>query len=225
MKKLIYLILLIGIGSVYGQQTILSRSQNNRLAVIDASNREVNLPKETKGSQYFQEKFMYAFVDGMEKPHKMRYNAFFDEMEFEMDGVTYDLDKSQYKSVNFDDLNKKYVIVDYLDGNKMKMGYLIELVGSSKYSLYKREKMEFIEAKKSGTGFGIDSPPQYKPKKEEYFMKTSDGSIVSVPSSKGKMADLFGGDAKSASKFIKENKVSLSNEKDLKALFLNMNSN
>ncbi len=143
---------------------------------------------------------------------------FFDEMEFERDGVTYDLDKAQYKVVNFDDLNKKFVIVDYLDGNEIKTGFLIELVGNSNISLLKREKIIFVEGKKSATGFGIDTPPEYKPNKTEYFVKLSDGSVVSAPSSKGKFAQLFKGKEKEIEKFIKENRTSLSEEKDLKKL-------
>ena len=225
MKKILYITVLITFGNVFGQQTIFqNENAYNSLFGSSAMNREINQEKEAKGSQYFQEDFLYVFVDEMVKPFKMRYNAYFDEMEFDRDGVIYDLDKSQYKSIKFDGINKKYVIVDYMDGNQIKTGYLIELVGGSKYSLYKREKIEFVEGKKSGTGFGIDSPSEYKPKKEDFFMKLSDGSIVEIPTSKGKLADLFGEDAKTANKIMKENKVSYNNENDLKSLFIKMNS-
>ncbi len=78
MKKIIVFLLFAGMGNLFGQQTIFqNRNGNNTLYGTSAMNREVNLEKEAKGSQYFQENFMYAFVDGMEKPFKMRYNAFF----------------------------------------------------------------------------------------------------------------------------------------------------
>ncbi len=219
MKKIIVLLLLIGMESLFGQQTIFqNRNGHNTLFGTSSMNKEVNLEKEAKGSQYFQDSFLYAFVDDMEKPFKMRYNAFFDEMEFEREGVVYDLDKEQYKSVNFEDLNKKYVIVDYLDGNEIKTGFLIELFGSPKVALLKSEKIIFVEGKKATSGFGIDTPPEYKPNKAEYFLKLADGSIVSAPSSKNKFVQLFKGKEKEVEKFIKENRISLSDEKDLKKL-------
>ena len=219
MKKIIVLLLLIGTGNLWGQQTIFqNRNAHNTLFGTSSMNKEVNLEKEAKGSHYFQDSFLYAFVDDMEKPFKMRYNAFFDEMEFERDGVTYDLDKEQYKSVNFDDINKKYVLVNYQDGNENKRGFLVELVGSQKTSLFKSEKIIFVEGKKATSGFGVDTPSEYKPDKEKYFLKLADGSIVSAPGSKNKFFQLFQGKEKDIEKFMKENKTSLSNEKDLKKL-------
>ncbi len=226
MKKIIILTILMWGGiTAFGQQTLLlERSSSNLLAGISSANKEVNLPKEIKGSQYFQENFMYAFVDDMNKPFKMRYNAFFDEMEFENDGVIYDLDKNQYKVINFDDLNKKFIIAEYSDGNKIVNGYLVEIVGEGDVLLYKREKMEFSEAKKSGTGFGIDTPPAYKPKKDDFFVKIAGGSIIPLPSSKSKIMDLFGDKSKALNSFVKENRISLNSEKDLKRLFQYANS-
>lgn len=219
MKKIIVLVLLIGMESLFGQQTIFqNRNSHNTLYGTSAMNKEVNLEKETKGSQYFQDSFLYAFVDDMEKPFKMRYNAFFDEMEFEQEGVIYDLDKEQYQSVNFDDINKKFVLVNYRDGNDNKRGFLVELVGSQKTSLLKSEKIIFVEGKKAASGFGIDTVSEYKPDKEKYFLKLADGSIVSAPGSKNKFVQLFSGKEKEIEKFIKKNRTSLSDEKELKKL-------
>ena len=162
---------------------------------------------------------MYAFVDNLEKPFKMRYNAFSDEMEFDNEGVLYDLDKTQYKMVNFDDLNKKYAIVNYQDGNQKRFGYLVELVSGSKSSLLKSEGIEFYEGKKSTTGFGVETLPEYKQKKEKFYMKMENGSVSEIPSSKGKFSELFGENASKVEEFIKKNKISLSTEKDLKTLF------
>ncbi|MBA5628322.1 hypothetical protein [Moheibacter lacus] len=217
MKKIMGLLLLFGFGVGFGQQTIFqNRNSYNTLYGTSSMNKEVNQPKEAKGSQYFQENFMYAFVDDLEKPFKMRYNAFFDEMEFEKDGVTYDLDKGQYNLVNFDDLKKKYVIVDYQDGNDVKRGFLIELTSGEKVSLYKREKIGFVEGKKSASGFGIDTTAEYKPLKDEFFLGTPEGAIILIPSSKNKFLQLFKEKNKEIEKFLKDNKINLSKEKDLK---------
>lgn len=226
MKKIIILTtLMLGASTVFGQQTIFQHTNaHSTLYGSSVMNREINQEKETKGSQYFQENFMYAFVDDMNKPFKMRYNAYFDEMEFENEGVTYDLDKNQYKVINFDDLNKKFIVAEYNDGNKIVNGYLVEVVGEGGVLLYKREKMEFSEAKNSGTGFGIDTPPAYKPKKDDFFIKTAGGSIIPLPSSRSKITDLFGDKSKALNSFIKENRISLNSEKDLKRLFQYANS-
>ena len=223
MKQKILMLLFLGSFVGYAQQTILvEKSSSNTLATSSASNRDINLPKETKGSPYIQKNYFYAFIDDLDKPFKMRYNAFSDQMEFERDGVIYDLDKTQYQLINFDELGKKYVIVEYSDRNKKDFGYLVEL-SDGKFKLYKKEKIEFVESKKSGTGFGIDSPPEYKNKKDEFFMKLPDGSINSIPNSKGKIIDLLNVDSKSVNNFFKENKISLSSENDLIQLlnFLN----
>jgi len=220
-----YLILIVITGVAYGQQTILlERSRAYILTGSSASNREINQPKEAKGSPYLQPDYVYAFVDDINKPFKMRYNAYTDEMEFDNDGVTYDLDKAQYKVVNFNDLNKKYIIANYNDGNADYFGYLVELASGTGYSLYKREKIEYLEGKKSETGFGIDSSPEFRIKKETFFMKMKSGEVIPVPNSKGKMSELFEEKTSLVKAFIKKNKTSLTDENDLKILFQFLNS-
>lgn len=224
MKNLFYIVLLAA-GTSFGQQTILmGRSSSNIIAGSSASNRDINLPKEIKGSPYLQPNYMYAFVDDLNKPFKMRYNAFSDEMEFDNEGEVYDLDKTKYKTVNFDDLNKKYAILSYQDGNQKRLGFLVEIVSGTIISLYKNERVSFYEGKKSSSGFGVETVSEYKKKKESFFMKLNSGEVIEVPSSKGKFLAYCGEFTNQVEAFIKKNKIDLSDESDLKSLFLYLNT-
>lgn len=225
MKNLFYIVLLAA-GTAFGQQTLsLSGAATGTVLLgTSASNNEVNAEKEAKGSPYLQPNYMYAFVDDINKPFKMRYNAFSDEMEFDNEGVVYDLDKTKYKTVNFDDLNKKYAILSYQDGNQKRLGFLVEIVSGTIISLYKNERVSFSEGKKSSSGFGVETVSEYKKKKESFFMKLNSGEVIEVPSSKGKFLAYCGEFTNQVEAFIKKNKIDLSDESDLKSLFLYLNT-
>jgi|SRR5690606_24470168 len=183
--------------------------------------------EDVKGSQYYNENFLYAFVnENKSNPHKLRYNAYTDEMEFERDGKLYDLEKGLYKVIDFDvALNKKYIYAEYVYNDETIKGYLVELA-SGEYKLYKREKMEFIpERKSTPSGFGkSDTPAEFRPAKNIYFLKIGDGQLIEIPNSKSKFTDLLNENQKAVSKFIKENNISLTDEKDLITLCENLNN-
>src|SRR5690606_35075383 len=177
-----------------------------------------------EGSPYFQNDFLYAFVDeDTSKPHKLRYNAYKDEMEFMNNGEIYYIDKNKYKSITFEPF-KKYVLVNYELNNEEVHGYLIEILAGN-YSLYQTERKKFLPERTVSRGLSeTHTPAQFREADEVFFIKLQNGNILELPSSKSKLADLFGDYSKSVNQYLKENKISLKNQNNLKKLFQYINS-
>ena len=181
---------------------------------------EVDGSKEIKGSPYYLSDFIYAEIANSPKPYRMRYNVYLDEMEYEIDGVLYNLDREQHDVVNFKEIHKKYVAKNY-KGNKM---FFIELVDGKNYSLYKKEHIVFKEATEAKTSYDIATPAMYKVEKDAFFLQSKEGELIPVPKSKRKFLELINeSEVKSTDQFIKKNKISLNEEKDLIILFGHLN--
>ena len=181
---------------------------------------EVDDTKEIKGSPYYLSDFIYADISNSPKPYRMRYNVYLDEMEYEIDGVLYNLDREQHDIVNFKEIQKKYVAKNY-KGNKL---FFIELVDGKNYSLYKKEHIVFKEATEAKTSFDIPTPATYKQEKNEFFIQSKEGELIAIPRSKRKFLEFLNeSEVKSVDNFIKKNKISLSEERDLIILFGHLN--
>lgn len=224
MKKLINLLFITFSITLFSQVQSL-RDVDGGL-YLNTGDKELSL-KDIKGSPYLQEKYFYAFVnENSTKPHLMRYNAYLDKMEFDKNGVQHDLENGLYKTVNFDvPVSKKYVYVTYSFNNKNNDGYLVELNAGKNASLFKRERIEFVPERSRPNGLSeTHTPAEFKPSKTFYFFKLDNGSIAEMPKSKDKFTKLFGDKSKPVSDYIKKNKFSISDENDLKMIFLYINS-
>lgn len=172
--------------------------------------------KQVEGTPYMNDIYLDAVIKGYDKPLKLKYNAHADEMEFEIDGTHYHLKKELYPEIQL--LNKKYRYTTYTEGKETLKGFLIFLKESSKFKLYKKEKIILVPAKKSTSSYDTSSPAKYKVQDPVYFMGIND-EIVEIPRNDKKFAQLFGDQEKQVLDYIKSNKISLKNEQHLVKLF------
>ncbi|MBW7869921.1 MAG: hypothetical protein H3C39_02545 [Flavobacteriia bacterium] len=198
----------------YSQQTLLQGAGHN-LTSIGSLSIEKPAEGKIKGSAYFNENFLSADIINFQTSYPMRYNAFSDQMEYEVDGLQYDLDKLQHSVVEFQGIKKKYVATTYNDGSGFVNGFLVELYKGDHYALYKREKIVFVAATEAKTSMDTDTPAYYKPLKDMYLIGLKDGSVVEIPKSRSKFANLLGADSSKVEDYIKKNKIDLTKENSL----------
>lgn len=210
---------------LFGQQNVLDGMFVNtpRLEKKDAIE-EIG-EEMVKGSQYFNNNFINADVVNYPTSYPMRYNPYTDEIEFEVDGTLYDLDKTNHPVVEFTGVKRKYVAMNYNDGTNPSFGYLLEISKGKNYSLYKREKIIFVPKVESKTGMDAERPAEFRPVQDLYLIKLKNGNVIPVIKSKKKFLKSMGEDEKRTEEFIKKNKINLNKESDLVSLvtFLNQN--
>lgn len=175
-----------------------------------------------KGSPYINENFTDANVDGMDK--KARYNAFKDEMEYWDNGIGVTFyGKLNESSVSFKNPAKKYVYLNYKDGKTFVTGYLIELEKGDKASVYKREKITFIPGITPKTSYDRPTPNEYRKASDSYYFSINNGAIDKLPNKKN-FAKLFGSNEKAVNDYMKDNNISMNDDKDLIKLFKFVNT-
>lgn len=224
MKKLVIGIFCL-IGFVgFSQSTVVTISSGHGFNMIPD-----DAPETTIGSMYFSSAYAPAKIDDNDEVVILRYNAYKDEMEFEQDGNTYYLIKSDNVRINFFHHNKVYQYTSFLDANKVAhRGFLIELLVNNEktskeiLSLYKRENITYIPARPTTTGYEASKSAEYKKSKDAFFIKKGD-EIVAFPKNRRELRKMFPDKSSQISNFLKENNVSFSKEEDLITLtkFLN----
>lgn len=218
MKKIILVTTILIGGFAFSQRSYT-------LLATKAANGEIN--DELQGSMYFDKDFHLAIIDGKkEKPYMLRYNAYFDAMEFYEGKELYLVEKDTHKTFDFGAGRKFYVLKNYVpkDTKKSIKGYLIQLEKGN-VTLYKSQTMvhRLADTKDLG-GFGPEPKAErIEPAKEIFYMQVGEGDVVALPKSKNSLAELINRDKKEFSKFMKENNLSMSNEVDLVKLFKAIN--
>ncbi|AZA61519.1 hypothetical protein [Chryseobacterium indoltheticum] len=155
---------------------------------------------------------------------KLRYNAYSDEMEFTSDNEVYIADKESGMIVNFEDLNKKYICLNYNFGFGDRYGYLVLLVSNpQKYSLYKREKFELLKGEKSINGINKDRNDYYSKEKDLYLLSYN-GDFKKIDNSKKNLLEAFGSKSNEVDLYLKTNKINFKKESDLIKLISYMNT-
>lgn len=177
--------------------------------------------KATEGTPYLNDTFLDAVVKGYDSSIKLKYNAYLDEMEFEMDGTNYHLSKDIYPEVQI--LNTKYLYTTYKEGKETVHGFLVVIREAENLSFYKKEMKTLIPAKTASTGYDRSSPAKYKSLDPVYYIGIN-GEIVELPKNEKKFAQLFGNNEKQVLDYIKTNKLSLKTEQDLIKLFIYLKS-
>jgi len=220
MKKLF--LILLTIPSFYMSQ-LLSDNIND----LDNSLSFVTKPKpegETEGSPYVDDDFKPVRIEGITKKlPKMRYNAYEDEMEFEINGKTNYIVKNQNVKINFPDNNKTYVLTRYQLEDKEINGYLVILVNEGKYKLYKKETVELlVNQNNKNIPYLNEKPPVYE-RNKDIFLILYNGKFYKVQKNWKEIAKELSVDNSKLNDFIKKNKISVKDEGDLIRLveFLN----
>lgn len=171
-----------------------------------------------KGSPYINEDFLAAQIEG--DLYMMRYNAYEDQFEYlDNDVVVTFPAKLGSTIVEIPRLNQKYEYLNYKNGNSYDYGYLAVVYESENLKLFKKEKVIYIEGIAPKTSYDRAYPDEYRRDKDVFYYQINKGEIDRIPSRRKQLTLLFKEKDKEIDNFIKDNKISLSDENDLIKLF------
>lgn len=170
-----------------------------------------------QGSPYTQPVFAKANVPKIKVDAFMRYNVYKDEFEFiTPKNDTLILDKVEdFDRVVFTGLNRKYDLVPYTVGKKLEYGYLLNLYEKNGLTLYKKERIGFVEAKVAKTSLEVSMPAKYNKLGDVFFLKNNASGTTEFPDSKKALIKMFPEKKDAIENFFKANKIDFENEKDL----------
>ncbi|TCK67547.1 hypothetical protein DFQ05_1325 [Winogradskyella wandonensis] len=172
-----------------------------------------------QGSPFIQDEFSPVRLNKFkDKVFNARYNAYHQEMHIETSEKTIALDVNDDYTVTFLGSNKVYKTVDYTDKNSdEKRGFLVVVTETNDYSLYKKEEIIFQDLVPAKTSYDKEKPAKYKRLDDKYYIKLSNKvSYFSVR--KKDIINSFPKNSKAIKSFIKENKISLNEDKDIAKL-------
>lgn len=186
------------------------------------------ISEEIVGTPYVNPEFQRGnvFKDGalLESNAQLRYNALRDEIEILKQGAP----ESATKLIVRDEdiyvkiLNDTYVYIES-DNEEVATGYYLVLIENEKASLYKKQKKEFIEGKKSVNTITRDIPPSFKDD-EQLYISFGEGNLVEVPSSRGKKIKLFDSDKKAMKQYVRDNSLNINKDYNFLKLIKYYNS-
>lgn len=171
-----------------------------------------------KGSPYLNEQFLASQINGVD--YMVRYNAADNKMEISENNSIYEYPaKLDQTVIEIPSIKKQYVYKNYRDGKNYHIGFLVVLSDAPTAKLFKAEKISFVPGVVPKTSYDRAYPDEYKRLKDVYYMQLQSGEIDRVPTNAKRFAALFPEKDKAITNFIKENKISLNDEKDLITLF------
>lgn len=197
-----------------GQSLVSTNGGSNSMGLIDLRNFE-NSPT-IEGSAYVNDKFLPARIEGVEGIYLLRYNNVNDDIEYQKDAdKIFVLNKSEQKyDITFVGTKNKMRVYDYVDyyGNQTT-GFLSEIY-SSKISLLKKEKINYIPEKYPKNGYDVLAPAHFERVKDEYYIMEGD-KIVSFPKNKKALIEMYPKKEEEINSFLKKNKLSFKDQNDM----------
>ncbi|WLD24174.1 hypothetical protein NU10_01895 [Flavobacterium dauae] len=165
----------------------------------------------TLGSEYVDESFREATVNGGSQYFDLRYNNYTGFFEYKKSATeTISLSKESNTAFSFKDgrtyLLKKYKV------NKIEKEDYLELVGKkdSKVNIYKLERIEFIPYKEALSSYQEQKLPEYKAEKPLYFIEF-DEKIIPIEKSKD-LKKAFPNHSKEIKKLISQKNIDVNSD-------------
>lgn len=220
MKK-IYILVFIGLLTF----NLQSQGNNNatvtgatQQALIDFGNRpsRATQPLNIQGSHYFDKNFRTAKLEYFGKELNdtgyMRYNAYRDEIEMADTPSQTESDLVLIKSADVIPLinGERYEYLPHrLESGNAYMGYLIKVFNGERDKLFLKKKKTFMEAKIARTSLENSFPPRYVESTELYISSNGD-TPVKLKQSKRSLINFFGEKSDKIKKFIKSERIKVS---------------
>ncbi|SEH78664.1 hypothetical protein SAMN02927937_01418 [Paenimyroides aquimaris] len=160
----------------------------------------------TKGSEYVDESFREATVNGGSQYFDLRYNNYTGFFEYKKSVTeTVSLSKESNTAFSFKD-GRTYLLKKYNLHKTEKEEYLL-VVGTkdAKTTIYKLERIEFIPYKEAYNSYQQEKLPEYKLKKPLYFIEFED-TITPIEKSKD-LEKVFPNHSKELKKFISQKNI------------------
>jgi hypothetical protein len=237
----VYLVMMLVVSTAFAQNTINLTSthapsqvfflipHNNGLFPIDYASGNKSIVDVADGSQFYEEEFRSAKISGSTTSFEVRYNAFLDEMEVKHDeGISCINKNLQKHRISFTSENLEYKVLHTGDRDTRKSrGYFRILQENEYVSLYKKE------AKK--LALGLEKTPYMTPApktitefqdvESDYYIEFENNGIATkLSKTRRGVSKLFKGKEEVVLKFIKKNRLDVTNEEDLQKLFNYINS-
>ena len=187
-------------------------------ALIDFGNRSQRKaqPLNVQGSHYFIKDFKIAKLEYFGKELNdtgyMRYNAFRDEIEM---ADTQDQDETDVILLKSADViplinGERYEYLPYrLESGNAFIGYLVNIYDGKNDKLYLKRKKTFMEAKIARTSLENSFPPRYV-ESEELYISSNGDTPVKLKQSKKSIISYFKSNSDKVKKFIKSEKLKVS---------------
>lgn len=206
-------------------QALTGRNVDDHLLIKDAEKTlGLDVESEIEGTPYLAENFTPGevhFKNGNPTSAVLRYHIFNDYMEFQQNGKTYILDPStQINKVIVDDCT--FVVEKYESKGKVKQGYFT-LLDSGKVMLLAKQTVTFHERKEVKALESSATPAKYTRASDTYYYKIGDSELTKVENLKKLIANLPDKQSE-LSEFIRQEKISVRKEDELKKLFHYLNS-
>ena len=204
--------------------TVTGASQQ---ALIDFGNRspKASQPLNIQGSHYFDENFRIAKLEYFGKELNdtgyMRYNAFRDEIEMADTPSQIESDLVLIKSADVIPLinGERYEYLPHrLETGNAYIGYLIKIFNGERDKLFLKKKKTFMEAKIARTSLENSFPPRYV-ESIELYISSNGGTPIKLKQSKRSLINFFGEKSDKIKKFIKSERLKVSELSSIVKIF------
>lgn len=185
----------------------------NNLTTIDL------ISKELVGTSYINNEFIPGKISNQKSVYLMRYNAYKDIMEMELNNKPYYLPLSTNYSITFESLNKIYQVLDYKEKEVTSKGIFVVVYLGDEISLFLKEKINFFEEFKPKTSFDKYEPPTLKRVDDKFYIVSKNNVAFALPNKKKDVISLFSSNGSAIESFVKENKLGFKNKEDLIQIF------
>jgi len=213
-----------GLYSQSGLGVMVDRAQQ---ALTELGNRSSRVPKplNIQGTHYFNDNFEVATLDyfGKELNDKgfMRYNAFRDEIEMASTTTQNESDLILMKSNDIVPVisGEKYLYIPHrLEDGRAYIGYLILLYEGKKNTVYLKRHKVFMEEVIARTGLENPFPPRFVDEVNIYVSQNGD-TPTPFKQSKRAVYSFFKENSDKIKKFIKANRLKVSDPKSIIRIF------
>lgn len=228
MKKNIVLTFAIILASNAGfsqSRDMLTRTINQAQYQLerDGKGKEAN---QVDGNHYFDNNPFKLNIPGSQTEFA-KYNAYTDKIEILNAGGDIRILTPEKGAVLASvDAKKKYIYTDYINKkNENVVGYLNIISKNSNVSLFKKEQIVLVPATEAKNSYDTPKPAHYKKLDAEYFIQLKENTtIVPFPKKKKEIERIIPGKEKEINTFMKESKISFSDEQDLIRLSVFINT-
>ncbi|WP_289044767.1 hypothetical protein [uncultured Olleya sp.] len=152
----------------------------------------------------------------------VRYNAYNDDIEIQgkEENTSYALNKYSGTIIVSLLSGQNYINTKYVDSkNNSKTGFFQILNTNSNFYLLKKQTIILTDKIEAKTTYHKSKPAKYTQSKDQYFIKKDNNTATEIPTNNKKFAGLFPDQKKEVLSFIKEEKIKLKKEDDLKKIF------
>ncbi|GGB70135.1 hypothetical protein GCM10007424_07620 [Flavobacterium suaedae] len=172
-----------------------------------------------QGTQYYIEKFTPAKIDDSKEVALVRYNAYNDEMELKINDEIMVLEPKDDMDIKLVNNAAEYKFVKYKkEEGDAAQGYLVVISNNPNVTIYKQERIYLQPEQHPSVGYQKYKAPKYKELSPIYYIQLNNGPIVYMSDRRKDVYKLIPGKEKEIKRFIKDNRINVSDDEELKEL-------